>query len=299
MRKEATGDTPTHENDVLERRARRNWILLVGICVASTLGLATAVLPLVQQHLDNLWPWAHTQTVLLSGFILAVLAAVLYLSDQQRRAAAVHRELVLAREKATERMRRHNARLEALLNVSRIMGSETSLQAVFDSIAETCLGAFDCERVSLMLLDKTAQELEVRSARGHRNVDEVVGSRCRVGQGTAGRVAETGEALVLGPGVSPQGPALESENLQVGSAMVVPILVRGELTGVLNVASDARAIRYDDEDLQALKVFAENVGTCIRHAEQAEWMRQMIRRRDAEEQSHRAVPSSPGVSQGR
>ena len=147
MRTEVASARHPGESEVLERRAHRNWILLVGICVASTLGLATAVLPLVQQHLDDLWPWAHTQTVLLTSFTLAVLAAVLYLSDQQRRAAAVHLELLQAREKATQRMHRHNARLEALLNVSRIMGTETSLPAVFDAIAQACLETFECERV--------------------------------------------------------------------------------------------------------------------------------------------------------
>ncbi len=58
--------------------------------------------------------------------------------------------------------------------------------------------------------------------------------------------------------------------------MVVPILLRDELVGILNVRSRAPGIRYHYEDLQALQVFAENVGTIIRHSEHVDWMRKTI-----------------------
>ena len=35
-------------------------------------------------------------------------------------------------------------------------------------------------------------------------------------------------------------------------------------------------VKYNDEDLQALQVFAENVGTVIHHSEHVEWMRKTI-----------------------
>jgi signal transduction protein with GAF and PtsI domain len=59
--------------------------------------------------------------------------------------------------------------------------------------------------------------------------------------------------------------------------MVVPIILRDELVGVLNVSTRSRKTIYDENDLKTLQVFAENVGACIRHTEQASWMRQTIR----------------------
>jgi GAF domain-containing protein len=59
---------------------------------------------------------------------------------------------------------------------------------------------------------------------------------------------------------------------------VVPIMVRDELVGVLNISSRATETIYFEEDLRALEVFAENAGTCIRQAERSEWMRQTIER---------------------
>lgn len=268
----------THESD---SHAQRYWQLLIVVCAASTLGLAAAILPLLQQHIDSPWPWVHTQRILLVAFPLTIGLALAYLTRQQRRAAAIHRELMRSRERAAERMERQMRRLSALLDIGRIMGKETSLQAVFDSVTRICSETFASQQVSLMLLDRDAQELEVRAASGHID-PAVVGTRVPLGQGIAGAVAARGEAVVLGPGAADSGRfanAVRQEAL--ASAMVVPILVRDELVGVLNVGSRKAEVLYDQEDLQALTVFAANVGTCIRHTEQAEWMRAMIQNRTA------------------
>jgi GAF domain-containing protein len=81
--------------------------------------------------------------------------------------------------------------------------------------------------------------------------------------------------------------------------MIVPILVRQELVGVLNVASREPKHMYTEDDLNAFEVFAQNAGTCIRHAEQSTWMRQIIENK-AEAQSRLAEAPScdpdPGTS---
>ncbi len=261
----------------MDRHGQRTWIFLAGISVASTLGLAAAVLPILEGRIESPWPWAHTQRVLLLAFPVTVGAAIVYLADQQRRSARVQRELLRTRDRAAERMERHVARLRALLNVSRIIGSETSLQGVFDSVTKVCLDTFACQRVSLMLVEKDTQDLVVCSVSGETDSESIIGVRQRIGEGVAGRVAATSEAIVLGPDVDATRFS-GTRDARFAAAMVVPIKVRDELVGVINVGSTSPDVRYDAEDLQALQVFAENVGACIRHAEQAEWMRQLIQR---------------------
>ncbi len=56
---------------------------------------------------------------------------------------------------------------------------------------------------------------------------------------------------------------LELKDRTITAAIVAPIMVRAELVGVLTVSSRTQGARYDQEDLQALSVFAENAGTCI------------------------------------
>jgi signal transduction protein with GAF and PtsI domain len=105
-----------------------------------------------------------------------------------------------------------------------------------------------------------------------------MGARLKLGEGIAGWAAKKGQALLIGSDFDPaKYPELELRNATLASAMVVPIVLRDELVGVLNVSTRSHKTSYDNDDLRSLQVFAENVGSCIRHAEQATWMRQTIR----------------------
>ena len=82
--------------------------------------------------------------------------------------------------------------------------------------------------------------------------------------------------------------------MKLTAAMVVPIMVRDELVGVLNISSRAPNTTYAEEDMRALEVFAENAGTCIRQAERAEWMRQTIERMQRQKNREKeAAPIQP------
>jgi transcriptional regulator with GAF, ATPase, and Fis domain len=59
--------------------------------------------------------------------------------------------------------------------------------------------------------------------------------------------------------------------------MVVPIIVKDEIVGVLNICTREPGKFYDEEDLRSLQVFAENAGTCIHHSEQMAWMQESNR----------------------
>lgn len=263
----------------LDRRIWSNWFLIAGLAMASTLGLAVGLLSFVRGRADSPWPWNSTEPILLLVLSAAMVTMVVWLTVQQRHLATLRAENERMREAYVERMRRHNDRLMALLKVSQIMGAETDVQAIFDTITATCLRAFECQQVSLMVAEGSdAQaELVVRSAAGHDDPASILGARQKIGEGVAGAVATTREPLVLGASPFPDRPADDApQAARLSAAMIVPILVRGELVGVLNVGTQRPEARYDAEDLRALQVFAENAGTCVRHAEQSHWMRQTI-----------------------
>jgi putative methionine-R-sulfoxide reductase with GAF domain len=261
----------------------RGFRFLAGITVVSTLGLVAAMLPVLESRVEAPWPWRPTQTLLLLAFPLTVAIAFVHQLQQQRRAARMQRELVQSREQEAARAQRQNARLAALLDVSRIMGEETSLQNVFDAVTATCRDAFECDQVTLMILDRDQPELVIRSACGGEQPQRLLGTRIAVGQGISGVVAERGTPVLLGRErpTNSEFPGWEQHERIPTAAMVVPIRVRDERVGVLNATSYAAGRTYDELDLQSLQVFAANVGTCIRHAEQAEWMRQLIQRQGA------------------
>ena len=273
-----------------------NWVMITWVVIATTLGLGSA-LYLIKQETGSLWPWSRTESALLVGLSLSVLMFTLYLTQQQRRLAQLRRELLISQRENSDRISRHFDRLVAILHVSRTLGSETDPQAVLEAITDACFETFPSDRVSLMLVNRETNDLEVRSATGTDDMGKVIGARLRIGEGVAGWVAEHQKPLLLGGTVDPE----HYENFTVRrhaprAAMVVPIVLRGELIGVLNVTSHSSDITYTDEDLQALLVFAENAGICCRHAEQSEWMRETIHRLDNELMRPQAIARAKPVA---
>jgi GAF domain-containing protein len=82
----------------------------------------------------------------------------------------------------------------------------------------------------------------------------------------------------------------------MNAAMVVPVILRDELVGVINVSSRNGQVEFDHDDVRALQAFAENVGAAIRHAEQAEWMRATIRKLQGQKEHHTGTHNTHPVS---
>jgi transcriptional regulator with GAF, ATPase, and Fis domain len=266
----------THAATNLEESSWRNWILLTGSSILSSLGLAAAMFPILRGRIESPWPWVNTDLALVLCLAALVIGFVLYLTRQQKKVNALRFRLEGSEAAQRKTLQQHYDRLLGLLRVSKILGSETEPKAVFDAITRTCNDLFESERVSLMLLDAGTSELVVQSVAGNVDPEKVIGVRQRLGEGIAGWVAQQGEAMIIGDHQFKEIQATDLAGKRMNEAMVVPIKVRDELVGVLNVGSASSATSYDDEDLKSLQVFSENAGTCIRHAQQAQWMRNTI-----------------------
>ncbi len=265
------------EQKTLEKRSWRNWFMLSGVALITTIGLITAIPPLVGGSSIQIWPWAKTDLALLVGLSLTVLVFIGYLTQQQRYVVAMRKQLVELEESTTKDSQKYAARLYALLNVSRVMSTETDPRGIFNCMTRMCAEIFDCNRASLMLFDSKKHELVVRSTSDKASDELLLNKRQKIGSGIAGWVAQHRKPLLLADESDlKKYPGLEFKDHDIEAAMVVPIILRNELVGVLNISTHAAKVKYEMEDLQALQVFAENAGAYIRHTEQAVWMRQTI-----------------------
>ena len=258
------------------RHTWRNWFLLSGVLVLTSIGLASAIPPLLSERHFNPWPWMKTDLVLLVGLSLTVLIFVAYLTQQQRIAMRMHKRFMALQEGYEQRLVRHTSRMYALASMSSIMSVETDIRSILQSITNICAETFSCHRSSLMLLDAQKNELVVRSVSGHSDLN-MIDMRQKVGEGIAGWAAAHREPILLRDAARLRAiPDLKFNYPSLTSTMVVPILLRDEIVGVINAASNSPDITYDDDDLRAFQVFAENAGACIRHAEHVNWLKQMI-----------------------
>ncbi len=256
------------------RRSWGNWVVLATSYVITTGGLAVAIALLLPDRFTSPWPWVRTEYALVGACVLLVITLVTYLSFEQRHLDRLNAQFLRLEGEVQANARR---RLYALLSVSRIMGHHSDLQSIFESITAACKETFQCDQASLMQFDSARKRLVVRAARGHADPSKVIGTEKWIGEGIAGWVAQHQTPLILGRAGEPNAhPELKLASKTLSAAIVVPIILRDELVGVISISSRSPDVRYEDDDLHALKVFAENAGACIRHAEQAEWMRKTI-----------------------
>jgi transcriptional regulator with GAF, ATPase, and Fis domain len=263
--------TKVHRNEYI------SWALIVAVALLTLLSSASVLPPILSDRLASFWIFSKAQMMVIVGLSLTLLLLA-GLAHQQRYLKALRRQFESHQHMERDRAQRHTSRLYALLNVGRMMVSQSDLQTVFESIVKMCIEVFSCDQASLMLHDVESGTLVVRAVAGKLVPEGILGTRQPVGSGVAGWVAQKREPLFLRPGVDSAPPGLELKKKDLCSAMVVPIMLRDELVGVINVSTRSPDVHLDDDDLRALQAFAENIGAAIRHTEQAEWMRATIRK---------------------
>jgi putative methionine-R-sulfoxide reductase with GAF domain len=263
-----------------------NWFVMVMVCAVGATGLYFS-LPTLVGSFDPVDLLANAQ----GAFLFIAASSLLVLGGlvlQRRDLLTLWKEYQSAQKEIVDRAEKHAARVYALLNVSKMMVTQNDLASVFHCVTETCVDVFACHQASLMTFDPEANELEVRAVSGKLVPEGVLGAKQKLGVGVAGWVGMRREPMLILPGGKPQDyPGLEFKQKGLSAAMVVPIILRDELVGVINVSTRSKRVEFDEEDMRSLLVFAENVGAAIRHTEQAEWMRATIQRLQSQKERAR------------
>ena len=167
-----------------------------------------------------------------------------------------------------ERLRRLQALTDAAL-------AHLELEQLLASLLLRTRELLGVDTCAVLLLDEEANELVARAAVG---IEEEVerGVRIPVGRGFAGRVAADRAPVILDDvdHADVLNPILREKGIK--SLLGVPLLVRGEVIGVLHVGSlSGRSFRRDDVEL--LELVAARVALAIERARLHEEVRLLDR----------------------
>ena len=148
-------------------------------------------------------------------------------------------------------------RLRQLYHVSNVIHSSLDPQEALQLILEQAIRLTRATSGSAILINPTTRFLEIHAARGLPA--DVAGVKLRVGEGITGHVALTGKPARVGDVRA--DPRYVEVSREINSELAVPLEVRGELRGVLNVDStELNAFAPSDQELlQELAVHASNV----------------------------------------
>jgi GAF domain-containing protein len=169
--------------------------------------------------------------------------------------------------------------LVSLLNVSRAVSTDASITELGQVIVDSCRDSFDCDEVSLMMVDPSGGELVVTAFAGHRDVGKIRNAKVKVGEGVAGTVARTRRPIILGPKVDTgQFPGFQTKTRHIQFSMIAPIIVRDKLAGVLNVSASSAEVVFTEDDLRVLCILAEHAGIVAAKSRDTERISRLIRR---------------------
>jgi signal transduction histidine kinase len=158
--------------------------------------------------------------------------------------------------------------LKALAEVSGLINSSLDIQDVLRNAMTSIQRFMDAEASSIFEIDSGTGELFFRVALGSA-ADKARDVRLKPGEGIAGWVARTGLPLII-PDVRTDRRFTQSVDDQTGfrtrSILCVPLIYKERLNGVLEVLNKRGGKGFDEEDLELLKILANQVATALENA---------------------------------
>jgi len=205
----------------------------------------------------------HPVRILGTDRYLKLTAYPLRDSDGNTKAIVeLRRDVTAERELETEILRRHHQVL-ALRHISSAVSGLPDLDAILriglDNVLEIINGTIG----GVLLLDEETKTLYYRMQRGlsAKYAEEM---RLSLGNGIAGRVAQTGEPMLL-EDISKDPRAVRPDLVSAEGLkgfVSIPLKVRDKVVGVMNVASHAVG-RFSADDVSLLNSIGDHLGTAI------------------------------------
>lgn len=153
--------------------------------------------------------------------------------------------------------------LVALSQVSAALSGLSDLDAILNIALNRMLNIMNGTVGGILLLDEQTKTLSYRVHKG-LSTEYVAGMRMRLGEGIAGRVAESGKAVLL-PDISTDPrtahPDLVSKE-GLKAFVSVPLQAKDKVLGVINVASHIPH-RFTPSDLYLLHSIGDQLGVAI------------------------------------
>ena len=159
-------------------------------------------------------------------------------------------------------------RMSLLYQVSTVIHSTLDSQEALQLIVSEAVRVMRASSGSLALINPTTNFLEIHAAQNLSSTARKL--KLRVGEGITGWVARHGKPVRLGDAT--RDPRYVSVRREVRSELAVPLEVRGEVRGVINVDSE-RADAFSEDDQELLQELATLAATVIHNT----WLYEQLR----------------------
>ena len=167
-----------------------------------------------------------------------------------------------------QKLKASRARLHLLYQVSNVIHATLDSQEALQLIVSEAARIMRASSGSLALINPSTGFLEIHAAQNLSSAARKL--KLRVGEGVTGWVAQTGKVARVGDVT--QDKRYVSIRRDVRSELAVPLEVRGELRGVINVDSE-RVDAFSEDDQELLQELAIQASTVIHNT----WLYEQLR----------------------
>ncbi len=175
-------------------------------------------------------------------------------------------ELEARVEERTAELKTANKQLAALYRVGQIITAPLQLHAVLNAIAYHTVELLGSDTGVILLLDDAGETLTIKGAYG-LSQEVIEGTRDRIGESIAGRVAQTGQPIIandLPNNARFDNPSAGNEGLLACAS--VPLSVGGRIIGTLDVHSKVDRNAFNEEHIRILSLLASQAAIAIENA---------------------------------
>ncbi|ODS33425.1 MAG: GGDEF domain protein [Candidatus Scalindua rubra] len=149
-----------------------------------------------------------------------------------------------------------------------MLKSVSNLEELTDLIVQASSDRVNAEKCSIMLLDENRQTLAVNKAKGFNgNQSEIKSTKVKLGEGIAGLVALKGESLLV-TDVSKRKNYQSKYSIRYNSNSFIsmPLKVKSDTIGVLNLTDKIDNHQFTERDLHSLSTFTSCASIAIKNA---------------------------------
>ena len=201
--------------------------------------------------------------------VQSYVADILFTDEDQELLTFVgqHVGAALSRARAIEETRQRNAELALINSVQEALAGELDLQAIYDAVGDRIRDVFDAQVVDIAMLDETSGLLRFPYTieRGVRFPDEpieLIGYRKHV--------MDTREPLMITESTRElaerYGNPFVLSGEPVKSALFVPLVVGGRVTGVVSLQNLDRYHAFTESDQQLMETLAASLSVALENA---------------------------------
>ncbi len=194
--------------------------------------------------------------------------------DGKRLAVAYVRDIT-ERQRVEEALRQRNCELALLNRAGQAFASILDLDRVLATVLDEVCRLLGVVASSIWLVDAETGELVCRQVTGPSS-EIVRGWRLSPGEGVVGRVARSGECLIV-PDTRADSRHFkgvdQQTKLALRSILAVPLRIKQDVIGVLQVV-DTEIDRFGPADLALMEPLAASAGIAIDNARLVEALRQ-------------------------